>query len=150
MVAHTPLKTPTAVAAWLVDRMARIEGWLEEMTTQLASLATAVTKAQELKLEQFKSELRIQASTYCQRSEARLALIREQLISLIERRLEREQSRLEVAERSVEALSPQRIMELGFAVIRLGGKTLKSVVDAQPGEKVEIELKDGVIKARVE
>lgn len=150
MVAHTPLKTPTAVAAWLVDRMERIEGWLEEMMVQLASFATAITKVQELKLERLKSELKIHAASYCQSAEARLGLLREQLISMIGRRLEREQNRLEVAQRSVEALSPKRIMELGFAVVRLGGKSLKSVADAQSGEKIEIELNDGVIKARVE
>ncbi|MBO5893995.1 MAG: exodeoxyribonuclease VII large subunit [Alistipes sp.] len=150
MVAHTPLKTPTAVAAWLVDRMERIEGWLEEMMVQLASFATAITKVQEQKLERLKSELKIQAASYCQSAEARLGLLREQLISMIGRRLEREQNRLEVAQRSVEALSPKRIMELGFAVVRLGGKSLKSVADAQSGEKIEIELNDGVIKARVE
>ncbi|MBO7194726.1 MAG: exodeoxyribonuclease VII large subunit [Alistipes sp.] len=150
MVAHTPLKTPTAVAAWLVDRMERIEGWLEEMMVQLVSFVTAITKVQELKLERLKSELKIQAASYCQSAEARLGLLREQLISMIGRRLEREQNRLEVAQRSVEALSPKRIMELGFAVVRLGGKSLKSVADAQSGEKIEIELNDGVIKARVE
>ena len=150
MVAHTPLKTPTAVAAWLVDRMERIEGWLEEMMVQLVSFVTAITKVQELKLERLKSELKIHAASYCQSAEARLGLLREQLISMIGRRLEREQNRLEVAQRSVEALSPKRIMELGFAVVRLGGKSLKSVADAQSGEKIEIELNDGVIKARVE
>lgn len=150
MVAHTPLKTPTAVAAWLVDRMERIEAWLEEMTTQLAALATAATKAQELKLERLSSELKIQVATYCQRADARLGLMREQLTSLVARCLERERNRLEVAERSAEALSPRRIMQLGFAVVRSGGKLLKSVGEAQTGEKVEIELNDGVIKARVE
>jgi exonuclease VII large subunit len=41
-------------------------------------------------------------------------------------------------------------MQLGFAVVRSGGKLLKSVGEAQTGEKVEIELNDGVIKARIE
>lgn len=150
MVAHTPLKTPTAVAAWLVDRMARIEAWLEEMAVQLSSLATAATKAQELKLERLKSELKIHAATYCQRADTQLRLMREQLLSLVSRQLEREKGRLEVAQRSVEALSPKRIMELGFAVARARGRALKSIDDVQSGETIEIELKDGVIKARVE
>ena len=150
MVAHTPLKTPTAVAAWLVERMARIEGWLEEMMVQLASLATARTKSEELRLERLMAELKLQAATYCQRSEAQMKLMLEQLQSLVARRLEKEKNRLEVAQRSVEALSPQRIMQLGFAVVRSGGKLLKSVEDAQVGEMVEIELKDGAIKARIE
>lgn len=150
MVAHTPLKTPTAVAAWLVERMARIEGWLEEMMVQLASLATARTKSEELRLERLMAELKLQAATYCQRSEAQMKLMLEQLQSLVARRLEKEKNRLEVAQRSVEALSPQRIMQLGFAVVRSGGRLLKSVEDAQAGELIEIELKDGAIKARIE
>ena len=150
MVAHTPLKTPTAVAAWLVDRMERIEGWLEEMSVQLVALAAARTKSEELRLERLASELKVQAATYCQRAEAHLELMREQVQTLVQRRLEREQSRLELMERSVEALSPKRIMQLGFAVVRAGGQALTSVKAAQAGEEVEIELKDGVIKARVE
>ena len=150
MVAHTPLKTPTAVAAWLVDRMERIEGWLEEMTIQLANLATGRTKSEELRLERMASELKLQAATYCQRAAAHLELMREQVESLVLRRLEREQGRLELMERSVEALSPKRIMQLGFAVVRAGGKALTSVGAAKAGEELEIELKNGVIKARVE
>lgn len=150
MVAHTPLKTPTAVAAWLTDRMARIEGWLEDMSVQLKTLATAITKREELRLERLSAEIKLQAATYCQRAEARLELMREQLFSLVERRLEREKSRLEVMQRSVEALSPKRIMELGFAVVRSGGKVLKRVGDAEAGAPIEVELADGTIKARIE
>ena len=150
MVAHTPLKTPTAVAAWLVDRMERIEGWLDEMSVQLAALATETTKREELRLERLSAEIKLQATTYCQRAASHLDVMREQLFSLTERRLEREKNRLEVAERSIEALSPKRIMQLGFAVVRSGGKALKSVASAAKGEVVEIELADGTIKARVE
>lgn len=150
MVAHTPLKTPTAVAAWLTDRMARIEGWLEDMSVQLKTLATAMTKREELRLERLSAEIKLQAATYCQRAEARLELMREQFFSLVERRLEREKSRLEVMQRSVEALSPKRIMELGFAVVRSGGKVLKRVGDAEAGAPIEVELADGTIKARIE
>lgn len=150
MVAHTPLKTPTAVAAWLTDRMARIEGWLEDMSVQLKTLATAMTKREELRLERLSAEIKLQAATYCQRAEARLELMREQFFSLVERRLEREKSRLEVMQRSVEALSPKRIMELGFAVVRSGGKVLKRVGDAEAGTPIEVELADGKIKARIE
>ena len=150
MVAHTSLKTPTAVAAWLVERMARIEAWLEEMTVQLARLAVESTKREELRLERLTAELMHHATTYCSRAEAQLVLLREQLFSLVERRLEREQQRLEVAQRSVEALSPKRIMQLGFAVVRSEGKALRSVDDAPRGAELEIELLDGTIKAKVE
>ena len=120
------------------------------MSVQLKTLATAMTKREELRLERLSAEIKLQTATYCQRAEARLELMHEQLFSLVERRLEREKSRLEVMQRSVEALSPKRIMELGFAVVRSGGKVLKRVGDAEAGAPIEVELADGTIKARIE
>ena len=51
MVAHTALKTPTAVAGWLVERMAGIEGWLDSapaITTRRRRRARS-----EVRLERF-------------------------------------------------------------------------------------------------
>ena len=150
MVAHTPLKTPTAVAAWLTDRMARIDGWLEDMRVQLTQLVGAMTRREELRMEQLAAELKLQAATYCQRAATSLELMREQVLGLVQQRLERERMRIEMLESSVEALSPRRIMQLGFAVVRAGGRLLKSIDDAEAGSLIEVELLDGRIKARVE
>ena len=50
MVAHTPLKTPTAVAAWLTERMARLEGWLTDAAMHLSELAVKATQREQLRL----------------------------------------------------------------------------------------------------
>ena len=150
MVAHTALKTPTAVAAWLTERMARIEAWLEDANVRLKQLVAAAMKREELRLERMAAELKVQAATYCQRAASRLELKLEQVQLLARQRIEREKMRLESMERSVEALSPRRIMELGFAMVRSGKKLLRSVADVAEGEQIEIILTDGTIKARVE
>ena len=150
MVAHTALKTPTAVAAWLTERMARIEAWLEDANVRLKQLVAAAMKREELRLERMAAELKVQAATYCQRAASRLELKLEQVQLLARQRIEREKMRLESMERSVEALSPRRIMELGFAMVRSGEKLLRSVADVAEGEQIEIILTDGTIKARVE
>ena len=41
MVAHTALKTPTAVAGWLVERMAETDGWLDCAALQLNDMTKA-------------------------------------------------------------------------------------------------------------
>ena len=46
MVAHTALKTPTAVAGWLVERMSGIEGWLDNAALQLHDGVLRLTRAQ--------------------------------------------------------------------------------------------------------
>ncbi|MBR2168883.1 MAG: exodeoxyribonuclease VII large subunit [Alistipes sp.] len=57
MVASTPLKTPTAVAAWLVDRMARIDAWLDDSMQRLGELAVASAHRERLRLELFSADV---------------------------------------------------------------------------------------------
>lgn len=47
-------------------------------------------------------------------------------------------------------LDPHRPLTLGYALIRIGAKTIRSVSDAATGDAVEIELADGTLGARIE
>ena len=51
LVAHTALKTPTAVAAWLVERMAQADGYLAWAGLQLGNAALAITHSAAVGLE---------------------------------------------------------------------------------------------------
>ncbi|MBR0331558.1 MAG: exodeoxyribonuclease VII large subunit, partial [Alistipes sp.] len=57
MVAASPHKTPTAVAAWLVERMANLEGWLEGAATQLHETTLRHLREAALGLERMSGEL---------------------------------------------------------------------------------------------
>ena len=58
MVAHTALKTPTAVAGWLVERMTQTEGWLDYAALQLHDATKAAMHASEVRLERLTGDLR--------------------------------------------------------------------------------------------
>ncbi|MBC3541451.1 exodeoxyribonuclease VII large subunit [Rufibacter sediminis] len=47
LVAHTPLKTPTAVAAFLIDRLAEFEAGMDDVFLQIKDAATALAVAAE-------------------------------------------------------------------------------------------------------
>ena len=48
MVAHTALKTPTAVAGWLVERMTGVVGWLDTAALQLRDASAGIFRRHEL------------------------------------------------------------------------------------------------------
>ena len=114
LVAHTPLKTPTAVAGWLNERMASIEGWLEEAARQLHELTIARMREAELRLEQRLSEVR-QLTLECS---LRAKLHLEQLERLLPERVDllirQEQQRLTQAAEAIESRSPQRILQVSL------------------------------------
>ena len=148
MVAHTPLKTPTAVAAWLTERMARLEGWLTDAAMHLSELAVKATQREQLRLERMAGEVARLGGTYCERARSRMAMLGEQLRSEVARFIERRAMFLQVAESSVEARAPEKILRLGFAVVRCDGRAVTSAKGLK-GREVDIQLAEGYIKAKV-
>ena len=149
MVAHTPLKTPTAVAAWLDERMALLEGKIDEAAQLVIDAARAKTSAEQLRIERWAGLIRELAKQMCERNHSRLTLLHEQLRSAAERTIERESSRLRLAVELVEAHNPQQILRRGFAVVRLGGKAMTHTEGVKCGEQIEIELSNGTLQAEV-
>ena len=148
MVAHTPLKTPTAVAAWLTERMARLEGWLTDAAMHLSELAVKATQREQLRLERMAGEMARLGGTYCERARSRMAMLGEQLRSEVARFIERRAMFLQVAESSVEARAPEKILRLGFAVVRCDGRAVTRA-EGLAGREVDIQLAEGKLKAEV-
>ena len=150
MVAHTALKTPTAVAAWLTERMARSEAWLEESAQRLREMTGARTRGERLRLERLAAETSHGAAARLASCSSRLELLREQLAGAVRRRVESERTRLAVAEGVVEGRHPRRIMRMGFAVVRRDGTAVTSAAEAGEGDMLRVELYRGWLGVRVE
>ncbi|MBR2326950.1 MAG: exodeoxyribonuclease VII large subunit [Alistipes sp.] len=127
MVAHTPLKTPTAVAAWIDQRATDFDGALEYCAISLRDICRQATHAASLRLEQFSADVR----------------------HLAERTLQSEKQRLEGIATVVANFAPERIFRLGYAIARKEGKALQSVESVSIGDGIEVALADGVINAKV-
>lgn len=149
MVASTPLKTPTAVAGWLTDRMARIDAWLDDSMEQLRHLAAEYTHREQLRLERLLADVAQRATLCVERQRGYLEMSREVMATAVERAVERQKLKLSMAQQIVEAHSPQQILRLGFAVVRSGARAILSADDAKVGEQVTIELCNGELSAEV-
>ncbi len=63
--------------------------------------------------------------------------------------LARQRMRLGNAADMVTAHAPERLLRLGFALLRSGGRTLTSARGIRQGDEVEIRLPDGTLTATV-
>ncbi len=127
MVAHTPLKTPTAVAAWIDGRAADFDGALEYCAISLRDICRQATHSAALRLEQFSADVR----------------------HLAERTLQSEKQRLEGIATVVANFAPERIFRLGYAIARKDGRAMQSVEDVSIGDTISISLANGEINAKV-
>lgn len=149
MVAHTALKTPTAVAGWLVERMAEADGWLDYAALQLHDATAAAMHASEVRLERLSGEVRRLSGELLTRQSLRLEHLGTLLPEAARDFLARQTLRLENAAELIAGRSPERILRLGFAVLRAGGRAVTSAAGVTAGEEVEIEVSDGRISATV-
>ena len=144
MVAHLPLKTPTAVAGWLIERMSSIEGWLEGAAQQLHDITTTRMREAELRLEQQLGDARRLTMERTIQEKLRLEAAKRLLPERIETLLRFEQQRLERAEEVVESRSPQQILKLGFAILRGEERAIRTTEELKQHTRLKVELSDGI------
>lgn len=80
----------------------------------------------------------------------RLERIGDRLTGVTERLLERSNARLAAGAARLDALSPLRVLERGYAVARdANGRVLRRVAQFTPGSPFQLRVQDGEIAARV-
>ena len=147
LVAHTALKTPTAVAGWLVDRMQQIEGWLDGAALTLHDASLNLTRNHLLRLERNEEEIKNLSRRLIDLQRSRLEQYAHRLPEECGRLLRREEERIRHLESLTESHSPSRILRLGFSVTRLAGRAIRTAEEAPTGSTLEIELAEGHITA---
>ena len=148
MVAHTPLKTPTAVAAWLTEGMAREMAWLDDAARTLSDMAVVAVQRESMRLERMMSDVGRDTLRALDREQAFLKMTQEQLSYAVSRALERQAAFLDMASAAVDARAPEKILKLGFAVVRCDGHAVTSA-EGLTGKEVDIQLATGNITATV-
>ncbi|MDE5851983.1 MAG: exodeoxyribonuclease VII large subunit [Alistipes sp.] len=143
MVAHTALKTPTAVAGRLVELMAEAKGALDLAALQLHDAVQETLHAAAVQLERFGGQLRETSATFFTRRNVQLEHAAEWLSASVRELLERQKTKLDAAAKWMTGYAPERILRLGFAVVRKEGRACRSTTEIQAGDRLSVELADG-------
>lgn len=127
MVAHTHVKTPTALADWLIERFAG-EDWQVDLLRQRLHLAVrAKAEAQRGVLEAMR--LRVANAVAARHGDALHAL------DLLQHRLD--------------AVNPQRALDRGFLIALKNGRRAVFAAAFAPGDRLSLLFRDGTVEAEV-
>jgi exodeoxyribonuclease VII large subunit len=172
-VAHTSLKTPTACAGELVDRVAsyrdQVEArWssigdlaardLESARTRLADRAHRVARRTHAAVERADERLStrvgrlvVAPGQQLRHATGRLERHTERLGSEASRPLVAEERRLDVAAARLAVLDPVNLLRRGWSISRTAdGAVLRSTAQVAPGALITTELADGTLTSRIE
>ena len=125
MISHTRVKTPTAAAAFLIDRLQEVLGTVEDAQN-------LITRYAQQKLSTFSLQL---------------TSMSERLPLLMERRLTTERHRLELLDEKMKSLDPSLLLRRGYSITLKDGHTLRDPSLLKPGDCIETRLEKGTIQS---
>lgn len=148
-VAHTSVKTPTAAAALLIDRMAQQLQQLEEMKQSIVEYTRGRIEREQLRLAQLTHGVRNSHISLGQQLN-QLTLMGERIKMMARQRIERDQQKLDYVEKTIQLVQPQNILKRGFSIVRMDGKAVHDAKTVKPGTLLNIETANGQLTARTE
>ena len=142
-VAHTALKTPTAVADFIVHRNMEFEGQMQHLGQQLRLLASYKTREETLLLERCEQALHYYPKQLLNQQRETVNRIKEALPRLVRQRLRLEKQRLQQFEQLNLLLSPEATLKRGFTITLKDGKAVRSVQELESGGYIRTRFEDG-------
>lgn len=127
MVVHTSVKTPTAAAEWLIERVA-------EQVDRVGGLMLRLQRATQNAIS---------------RAENRLLLYEQQIFNAVRGKAVRERGKLDLWMKTIELHSPERIFKMGYSLTMVNGKLVRFQSEVNEGDVLETHLHDGVIQSVV-
>ena len=170
MVAHTRLKTPTAVAAFLIESMVReaaqlhaleqiicekVNGHIERHRKQLHTLTAFMSSLPQWirhrteKLDEIPSRLLRATDTVISRQSTTLAAISVNLRRACEKLYAERRQKLDLSEQYIKMVSPEYVLKRGYTLTFKNQRIVKQSIGLAAGDNITIKFADGEKQALV-
>ena len=147
MVSHTSVKTPTAVAALLIDNLKSVLDAINDAQVHLTNCVQHKLSTLSNQLTTIQETLPRLFSIVKTRQEARIEAIEAKFPMLVERRLTAEKHRLQLIEEKTKALDPRLLLRRGYSITLFKGKAVRNPQSLKAGDEIETHLEQGTIKS---
>lgn len=148
-VAHTRVKTPTAAAEFLIDRMSDAADELEVLAGRLYDGVRSLLAQEHQKLVAYRN--RIPSAAYRYISDAKLALltVRKDIVQASALSLSRQRHRLELLRQRLVDASPEKQLSRGYSITLKDGRVVKHVSLLHEGDEITTRLYGGELTSVV-
>lgn len=172
MVSFQRVKTPTAVAAYLINHLASTLMRVENAQTQIVDsvrralevekmrvqhigihipvLFSVVRTKQEARLDGLSQRLLMKLKETMKQTNFHLSTLQSRILPTLQNRLSIEQHRLEFLEQRARLLDPSLPLKRGYSITLCNGKTVRNAKDLKIGDTIITRLEKGEVESRVE
>jgi len=167
LISNTRVKTPTAAAEFLIDRLVTIDKNIDDIQARLVNTITQRIKLEKLHIDNISSRIPTLFSLVKVRQEALLDRIFQDMVNSLlikiektrnhinllsnniqpisERIVTTERHRLEMIAQRIDAVDPERLLKRGYSITLHHGKSVHDPSVLKQGDEIVTKLEKGTI-----
>jgi exodeoxyribonuclease VII large subunit len=135
-VAHTPLKTPTSVAEFLLSKMSQFEAEMHTLMENISRSTQMLLHQNQEALQNIKFQIRSETKQLLDAKNYMLSTLKENIYKSPIRIVHQKQVALEALKKLVDAFDPKHVLKKGYSLTKLNGKLLNGQ-NVKAGDKLE-------------
>jgi exodeoxyribonuclease VII large subunit len=148
-VANKRAKTPTAVAAYLIDSVTETWSEMEKAHQSILDFYGEMLTLQKQRLQSSAYRLQTNTSVLLERNKTSLQLYQTHIRNVLIQLIERKKHLLVVHEQFLQLSSPQHVLSRGYSVTLKNGKAVKSANVLQKGDTIQTVFGAGKVESVV-
>jgi exodeoxyribonuclease VII large subunit len=149
MVSHHSLKTPTAVAEFLIGVSADYERILTDCMQQISRTAKQEVAMHQQGLQKLSSELALSSKSLILTKRHVFSALEVQLQRTVKYQLHDQSNLLSALQHSLDILSPENILKRGYSMTTSNGQLIKQDTNLNKGDELITETSDHIIHSTV-
>ncbi len=149
LVAHSALKTPTAVAQKILNTFLEFDDHLNIIQNNIYNNIFNKIQTETHRLDTLTRQLEYKAKNNIQQAAQMLEFIQTHLSRLAAMRLNEAEKHLAHLEHTCHILSPEFALQRGFSITLKDGKPIDDVKRLKKGDEIETRLNNGSVKSKV-
>ena len=150
LVAHTRVKTPTAAASFLINRLREAADRLEVVSGSIYTYVQAKLEREKSKTDELARRLPSLVTLQRVRQEQRLELIRQRMVIAIGGMFQSQEYKLQLWEQRLNGCDYQRLLDRGFSMTLKDGHVVTELSQLSPGDMIVTRLRSGKVISRVD
>ena len=149
MVSHTRVKTPTAAAAFLIDRLEQVARRIDDAADRITSYVQHRMEIEKMRLSRAAERIPILFSLVKSKQENKMEALNQRIASAVLRLIDRRRHTLDILEQRTKSLDPTLLLQRGYTITLVNGHALRSPSAVKPGDIIVTRLADGTVKSTV-
>ncbi len=145
-VAFQSLKTPTAVADFLIEHNLDFESSIIETSRWITQIARQMIKNQEVTLASMIQIVRYLPADILSKHQSNIDFTYKQIIHSAKNKVKYHLQQLDLADQQIRISDPQMILRRGYAIVRQNNKIIGRARQFDVKKDVEIQFSDAIIK----